>query len=151
MDSNTILSSFISDYETYSSSDSRDAVELVLKYSGQEFDIRGRGDIKSEVVVFRWGAGNSDYLLEAEKPDELVRNFTALVYVAQSDHQTTKEARYDRLLDLQDQLIDWSIQVEATSVNTDLYTITFTGVEDTDEENGYISTTVNFQSIIKLS
>lgn len=151
IDTNSILSGYISNYSTFSSTDSRDTVEKVLKYSGREFDIRKRGDIKTEVVVMKARSGNTDYLLGADKPDELIRNFEALIYVEQSDKQSTKEKRYERLLDLQDQLIDWSLQVTASDVDSELYTITFTDVGDVNEEDGYLSTNVNFKSIIKLS
>ena len=55
------------------------------------------------------------------------------------------------MLELTDQLIDWADTTAATTITADVYTITITGVDTIDEEDGYLSTNVNFQSIIKIS
>jgi len=108
LDRNAILSGYVSNFSNYSSTDSRATVEKVLKYSGSSFDIVQRSDIKSEVVVFRLLGANTDYLLNDEKPSELNQQFQAIVYVEQSDSHSIKEARYDRMLEITDQLFDWA-------------------------------------------
>ena len=151
MDRNAILSGYVSNYSSYSSTDSRPTVEKVLKYSGTSSDILRRGDIKKEIVVFRLLGGSTGYILDDEKPDELTQNFEALVYVEQSDGHSVIDVAYDRILEITDQLIDWATQVVGGDVNNKVYTISLTGVGATDERNGYLSASVNFQSIIKIS
>jgi hypothetical protein len=151
MDRNAILGGYVSDFKSYSTSDSRTTVEKVLKYSGTSSDILRRGDIKKEIVVFRLLGGSANYMLDDEKPDELTQNFEALVYVEQSDGHSTKDVAYDRILEITDQLIDWATQVTGSAVNSKVYTISLTGVGATNEQNGYLSASVNFQSIIKIS
>ena len=150
MDRNKILTDLICDYETYSQTDTRPTIEKVLKFSGGESDIRERGDFSREAVFLRYSSANTDYLLRDEKPDELVQEWEALIYVKQDDKHSTKEIRRDRILEISDQIIDWSLQVSACDVNTDLYTITFSSIDATVEEDGYLSTTLTFTSIIKL-
>ena len=151
MDRNAILDGYVSDYKTYSGSDSRTTVEKVLSHSGTSSDILRRGDIKKEIVVFRLLGGSANYMLDDEKPDELAQNFEALVYVEQSDGHSMKDVAYDRILEITDQLIDWATQVVGNVVNNKVYTISLTGVGATDERNGYLSASVNFQSIIQIS
>ena len=151
MDRNAILDGYVSNYKAYSGSDSRATVEKVLKYSGTSSDILKRGDIKKEIVVFRLLGGSANYILDDDKPDELTQNFEALVYVEQSDGHSMIDVAYDRVLEITDQLIDWAAQVAGSAINSKVYTITLTGVGATDERNGYLSTTVNFQSIITIS
>jgi hypothetical protein len=151
MDRNAILGGYVSDFKSYSTSDSRTTVEKVLKYSGTSSDILRRGDIKKEIVVFRLLGGSANYMLDDEKPDELTQNFEALVYVEQSDGHSMKDVAYDRILEITDQLIDWATQVTGSAVNSKVYTISLTGVGATNEQNGYLSASVNFQSIIKIS
>lgn len=151
MDRNAILSSYASDFKSYSTSDSRSTVEKVLKYSGTSSDILRRGDIKKEIVVFRLLSGSANYMLDDEKPDELTQNFEALVYVEQSDGHSTKDVAYDRILEITDQLIDWATQVTGSAVNSKVYTISLTGVGATNEQDGFLSASVNFQSIIQIS
>jgi hypothetical protein len=54
MDRNAILSGYVTSFSSYSSSDARPTVEKVLKYSGNNFDIRKRADIKREVVYLSY-------------------------------------------------------------------------------------------------
>jgi hypothetical protein len=151
LDRNAILSGYVTSFSSYSSTDSRPTVEKVLKFSGANLDIRKRADIKREVVIFRLLSGSTDYLVDADKPKELNQNFEAIVYVEQANTHSGKDTAYDRMLELTDQLIDWADTTVATTITSDVYTITITGVDSVDEEDGYLSTNVNFQSIIKIS
>ena len=151
MDRNAILSGYVTSYSSYSSTDSRPTVEKVLKFSGGNLDIRKRSDIKNETVMFKLLNGSTDYQVDAEKPTELNQNFQAKVYVDQRDSHSGKDVAYDRMLELTDQLIDWADTTVATTITSDVYTITITGVDTIEEEEGYLSTNVNFQSIIKIS
>ena len=151
MDRNAILSGYVTSYSSYSSTDSRPTVEKVLKFSGGNLDIRKRSDIKNETVMFKLLNGSTDYQVDAEKPTELNQNFQAKVYVDQRDSHSGKDVAYDRMLELTDQLIDWADTTVATTITADVYTITITGVDTIEEEEGYLSTNVNFQSIIKIS
>ena len=151
MDRNAILTGYVTSFSSYSSSDARPTVEKVLKYSGDNFDIRKRGDIKREVVMFKFLNGTTDYVLNDEKPNELNQRFQALVYIEQPDSHSLKEAIYDRALEISDQLFDWATETTASDVNSDLWTLTVTGVDSIEEKDGYLSTTVNFESIIQIS
>jgi len=151
MDRNAILSGYVTSFSSYSTSDARPTVEKVLKYSGNNFDIRKRGDIKREVVIFKLLNGSSDYRLNDEKPSELNQRFQALVYIEQPDSHSLKDTIYDRALEISDQLFDWATETSASTINSDLYTVTVTGVDSIEERDGYLSTTVNFQSIIQIS
>jgi hypothetical protein len=151
MDRNAILSGYVTSFSSYSSSDARPTVEKVLKYSGNNFDIRKRGDIKREVVIFKLLNGSTDYRLDDEKPSELNQRFQALVYIEQPDSHSLKDTIYDRALEISDQLFDWATETSAPTINSDLYTVTVTGVDSIEERDGYLSTTVNFQSIIQIS
>lgn len=151
MDRNAILQGYIDSFSTYSSTDGRDTVTKVLKYSGNNFDIRKRGDIKREAVIFRLLNGSTDYRINAEKPDELNQRFQSIVYLEQADNESSKEAQYDRMLEISDQLIDWSVETASEDINSDLWTLTFTGVDPVEERDGYLSTTVNFESTIKIT
>jgi hypothetical protein len=151
MDRNAILSGYVTSFSSYSSSDSRATVEKVLKFSGNNFDIRKRADIKREVVVFKLLNGTTEYILDAEKPSELNQRFQALVYIEQPDSHSLKDTIYDRALEISDQLFDWATTTSASGINSDLYTLTLIGVDSIEERDGYLSTTVNFQSIIKIS
>lgn len=151
MDRNAILSGYVTSFSSYSSSDSRPTVEKVLKFSGNNFDIRKRADIKREVAVFKLLNGTTDYRLDAEKPSELNQRFQALVYIEQSDSHSLKDTIYDRALEISDQLFDWATTTTASIINSDLYTLTLIGVDSIEERDGYLSTTVNFESIIKIS
>jgi hypothetical protein len=62
-----------------------------------------------------------------------------------------KDTIYDRALEISDQLFDWATTTSASGVNSDLYTLTLIGVDSIEERDGYLSTTVNFESIIKIS
>jgi hypothetical protein len=73
------------------------------------------------------------------------------VYIEQSDSHSIKEARYDRMLEITDQLFDWATDTTASDINSDLWTLTVTGVDSVEEQDGYLSTTVNFESIIQIS
>lgn len=151
MDRKKILDDLITSYRAYSISDSRPTIEKILIVNSQTFDIRERGDIKTEVAVFKLLGGNTTYLLDENKPDELEQNWQILVYVEQGDKHSTKDARYERMLELTDQIVDWSLETSAHTVNTDLWDIVFTGVTPIDEEDGFLSTEVNLKSVIKLS
>jgi hypothetical protein len=151
MDRNSILSGYMTSFSSYSSSDSRTTVEKVLKFSGDNIDIRKRGDIITEVVIFKLLGGSTDALVDADKPTELTQNFEAIVYVEQSNTHSGKDVSYDRMLELTDQLIDWADTTVATTITSDVYTLQFTGVDSVDEDNGFLSANVNFQSIIKIS
>ncbi len=151
MDRNAILSGYVTSFSSYSSTDSRTTVEKVLKYSGNNVDIQKRADIKREVVVFKLLSGLSDYRLNDEKPSELNQRFQALVYIEQPDSHSLKDTIYDRALEISDQLFDWATETTASDVNSDLWTLTVTGVDSIEEQDGYLSTTVNFESIIQIS
>lgn len=150
MDRNAILTNLISNYFTYSSNDSRQTVEKVLKYSGDSTDLIRRADIKREAVVFRLQSATTEYLIEDEKPVDLSQAWDTLVFVEQGDSHSVKEARYDRMLELTDQIIDWATVVSPADINADVYTITLTGATPTIELDGYISTTLSFNSKIKI-
>jgi len=121
-----------------------------LKYSGDSFDLIKRADIKREAVVFRLQSATTDYLIEDEKPVDLSQAWDVLVFVEQGDSHSIKEARYDRMLELTDQIMDWATVVSPASISADLYTITLTGTTPTVELDGYISTTLSFNSKIKI-
>jgi hypothetical protein len=151
MDRNAILSGYVTNFSSYSSSDARPTVEKVLKYSGNNVDIQKRADIKREVVVFKLLSGLSDYRLNDEKPSELNQRFQALVYIEQPDSHSLKDTIYDRALEISDQLFDWATETTSSDINSDLWTLTVTGVDSIEEQDGYLSTTVNFESIIQIS
>jgi|TARA_R110002020_G_scaffold208745_2_gene414609 hypothetical protein len=150
MDRNSILTSLTTSYSSYSSSDSRSTVEKVLKFSGGNIDIRKRADIKREVVIFRLLSGSAVDRVEDEKPLDLVQLFETNVYVEQADTHSGSEVAYDRMLELTDQLIDWANATSGNSINSDVETLSTTGVDTIDEEDGYLSTNVNFECIIKI-
>ena len=60
MDRNSILSGYVTSFSSYSSSDARPTAEKVLKFSGDNIDIRKRGDIKTEAVMFKLLNGSTD-------------------------------------------------------------------------------------------
>lgn len=151
MDRNAILSGYVTNFSSYSSTDARPTVEKVLKYSGNNIDIQKRADIKREVVIFKLLSGLTDYRLNDEKPSELNQRFQALVYIEQPDSHSLKDAIYDRALEISDQLFDWATDTTASDINSDLWTLTVTGVDSVEEQDGYLSTTVNFESIIQIS
>lgn len=151
MDRNAILSGYVTNFSSYSSTDARPTVEKVLKYSGNNIDIQKRADIKREVVIFKLLSGLTDYRLNDEKPSELNQRFQALVYIEQPDSHSLKDAIYDRALEISDQLFDWATETTASDINSDLWTLTVTGVDSVEEQDGYLSTTVNFESIIQIS
>ena len=151
MDRNAILSGYVTNFSSYSSTDSRPTVEKVLKYSGNNIDIQKRADIKREVVIFKLLSGLTDYRLNDEKPSELSQRFQALVYIEQPDSHSLKDTIYDRALEISDQLFDWATDTTASDINSDLWTLTVTGVDSVEEQDGYLSTTVNFESIIQIS
>tara|TARA_R100000231_G_C5304579_1_gene158592 strand:+ start:622 stop:1077 length:456 start_codon:yes stop_codon:yes gene_type:complete len=151
MDRNAILAGYITSFSNYSSSDSRTTAEKVLKFSGDNIDIRRRGDIITEVVIFKLLSGSTDVLVQADKPIELIQSFETIVYVEQADTHSKKDTAYDRMLELTDQLIDWADTTVATTITSDVLTLQFTGVNSIDEDDGFLSTSVNFQSIIKIS
>jgi hypothetical protein len=151
MDRNAILSGYVTSFSSYSSSDARPTVEKVLKFSGNNFDIRKRADVKREVVVFKLLNGTTDYRLNDEKPSELNQRFQALVYIEQPDSHSLKDTIYDRALEISDQLFDWATETTASDVNSDLWTLTVIGVDGIEERDGYLSTVVNFESIIQIS
>tara|TARA_R100000654_G_C2684613_1_gene127764 strand:- start:1832 stop:2287 length:456 start_codon:yes stop_codon:yes gene_type:complete len=151
MDRNAILSGYMTSFSSYSSSDSRTTAEKVLKFSGDNIDIRRRGDIITEVVIFKLLSGSADVLVQADKPIELIQSFETIVYVEQADTHSKKDTAYDRMLELTDQLIDWADTTVATTITSDVLTLQFTGVNSIDEDDGFLSTSVNFQSIIKIS
>ena len=151
MDRNAILGGYITSFRSYSSSDSRPTAEKVLKFSGNNLDIRRRGDIITEVVIFKLLSGSTNVLVEADKPIELIQSFETIVYVEQADTHSKKDTAYDRMLELTDQLIDWADTTVATTITSDVLTLQFTGVNSIDEDDGFLSTSVDFQSIIKIS
>jgi hypothetical protein len=151
LDRNAILGGYITSFSSYSSSDSRPTAEKVLKFSGNNLDIRRRGDIITEVVIFKLLSGSTNVLVEADKPIELIQSFETIVYVEQADTHSKKDTAYDRMLELTDQLIDWADTTVATTITSDVLTLQFTGVNSIDEDDGFLSTSVDFQSIIKIS
>jgi len=151
MDRNAILSGYVTSFSSYSSTDTRPTAEKVLKFSGDNIDIRKRGDVKREIVMFMLLSGSTNYLVDADKPTELIQSFQAKVYVDQMDSHSGKDAAYDRMLEITDQLIDWADETSGTSITSDVYTIQTVGVDAIEERDGYLSADVNFQSIIKIS
>jgi len=109
-----------------------------------------RADIKSEAVVFRLQSASTEGLIEDDKPLDLDQTWDALIFVEQGDSHSIKEARYDRMLEITDQLIDWSINASPAAISADLYTLTLTGATPVVELEGYLSTTLSFSSIIKI-
>jgi hypothetical protein len=150
VDRNAILSQIITSFSSYSDSDARPKVEKVLKYSGDSSDLILRGDIKREAVVFRYLSGTPIIMINDVKPLELQQQLEVMIYVEQGDHHSIKEARYDRMFELSDQLIDWGTDTTASGINSDMYTLTLTGVGATEERGGYISARLTFQTIIKI-
>lgn len=150
MDRNAILSGLMTSYQSFASTDARGAIEKVLKYSGDSADVIRRADIKREAAIFRMQSATTNYLIEDDKPTDLEQAWDVLVYVEQGDSHSIKEARYDRLFEITDQLMDWSVNVSPASINVDIYTITLTGATPTVELEGYISTTLSFNSKLKL-
>lgn len=150
MDRNTLLSNLITSYKSFSTSDARSTVEKVLKYSGDSDDISQRADVKRELVVFRLLNGDAIIEIEDIKPLELDQTIEVLIYVEQGDSHSIKEARYDRLLDLSDQVIDWLTASEASAINSQIYNLSLQRTGFTREENGFLFTTLTFTSIIKL-
>ena len=150
MDRNAILSNLMSSYYTYSSNDSRDTVEKVLKYSGDSTDLIRRADIKREVVVFRLQSATTEYYIEDDKPTDISQAWETLVFIEQGDSHSIKEARYNRMLELTDQIMDWATVVSPEDISSNVYTITLAGATSTVELDGYISTTLSFNSKIKL-
>lgn len=150
MDRNAILSSLMTSYKNYSTSDARTTVEKVLKHSGRDDEIIARADIKREVAIFRFLSGTAVLPINAEKPSELEQTLEVLLFVEQGDSHSIKEARYDRMFELSDQLIDWATDTDAYSINSDLYTLSIESVGDTREREGYFSATLNFTIIIKI-
>lgn len=150
MDRNTILNNLMSSYTAYSAADPRGSVEKVLKYSGRDDEIIRRADVKREVAVFRYLTGTPVVQIDAAKPLELEQELEVMVFVEQGDTHSIKEARYERLLDLGDQLMDWSTATDASNVNADIYTLSLIGVGSTQERDGYLSMTLSFETIIKL-
>lgn len=150
IDHNSILTAYKDSYKTYSNSTSGVNVEKCIKFSGRDFDLRKRADIRREVVLFKFDNGTSDWEIDDDKPTELNQNFQAMVYVEQSDHSSAREARYDRLLEVADDLINWSLQVVGSNIDSDVYTVTFTSMSDTREEDGFLTCEINFQSILQL-
>lgn len=140
----------ISSFQSYSNSDARPTVEKVLKNSTDINDIRQRADVKREVVVFRYLNGSPIVNINEVKPLELEQQIETLIYVEQGDSHSIKEARYDRLLELSDQLIDWATATSGSDINSDAYTLTLVGVGRTIEQDGLIAATLTFQSILKL-
>ena len=151
MDRNAILGGYITSFSSYSSSDSRPTAEKVLKFSGNNLDIRRRGDIITEVVIFKLLSGSTNVLVEADKPIELIQSFETIVYVEQADTHSKKDTADDRMLALTAQLIDWADTTVATTITSDVLTLQLTGVNSIDEDDGFLSTSVDFQSIIKIS
>lgn len=150
MDRNTLLSDFISSYKAFSASDARSTVEKVLKYSGSSADISQRADVKRELVVFRLLNGDAIIEIEDIKPLELEQTVEALIYVEQGDSHSIKEARYNRLLDLSDQIIDWLTTSQVSSISSQIYNVSLQRTGFTREESGFLFTTLTFTSIIKL-
>lgn len=150
MDRNLIFSGLMSSYEAYSSTDTRPTIEKVLKYSGGSSDLSQRADIKREVAIFRLRDSNTGFLIEDNKPIEITQVWDVLIYVEQGDSHSIKEARYDRMLEISDQIIDWSVDVSPALISPDLYTVTLDGLTAVEENNGYLSTILTFNSIIRI-
>lgn len=150
MDRNEILNNLVSSYQSYATADARGSIEKVLKYSGRDDEIVRRADVKREAAVFRYLTGIPVFQINAQKPLELEQDLEVMIFVEQGDSHSIKSSRYERLFDIGDQLIDWSTNTEASNVNSDLYTLSLTGVGSTQEREGFLSMTLNFQIIIKL-
>lgn len=150
IDHNSILTSYIDSYNDYTTNTSGVDTERVIKYSGRDFDLRRRSDIRREMVVMKFDSASSNWQIDDDKPIELDQNFQAMVYVEQSDHQSSREARYDRLLEVTDDLINWSLDVVGADIDSNVYTVTFTSMGDTREEDGFLTCEVNFQSILNI-
>jgi hypothetical protein len=150
MDRNSILSGYKSSFLTYSGNDARPTVNKVLKYSGNNFDIRRRGDIIREVVIFKLLSSTTQYMIQDDKPEEVLQRFQANVFVEQSDSHSVRESNYDRILEIVDQLFDWANDTDGSSITSDVLTITVTGSDSIEEDDGYLSVNVGFESIIQI-
>lgn len=150
MNRNSIMNSLIADYKAYAATHSAGSIEKAFKYAGSPFEVRERADIKAEAAMFRYVSGNTLGLIEDSKPLELDQSWEVLVFVEQGDSHSVKNARYERLLAICDQLIDWSVEASPASINNDLYTITLNSVSPIDERGGYLSSTLTFSSLIKI-
>lgn len=152
MDRNAILSGLMSSFQAFATSDARGKVEKVLKFSGNNADLIRRADVKAEVVAFRYQSllTSSALFIEDDEPTDIEQTWEVIVFVEQGDTHSIKEARYDRLLEITDQIMDWSIASSPYSINADLLTITLSGGSAPTEFEGYLSTTLTFKSQIKL-
>ena len=150
MDSNAILQAYIDSFRSYSASDSRPTVTKVLKYSGTPRDISRRGDIVKESVFFKMTSASVPYYVEDEKPYEIQQSFQALVFLDQPDSHSYKESAYDRIMEITDVLVDWATDTSAEAVSSQIWTLKLYSISAIIENQGYLSTTVTFQSIIKL-
>lgn len=150
MDRNSIISSLMNSYSAYASSDSRGSIERVLKYGSSASDMVKRADIKTEVALFRLVGGTTIGRIEDDKPIELDQQWEVTIMVEQGDSHSIKESRYDRLLEISDQIVDWSVWLKPGSLNPDLLTVTLTSTGAIEERNGYLSANHSFNSIIKI-
>lgn len=150
MNRNAIMNGLIDSYKGYATTHTAGPIEKAFKFSGSAVEAIGRADIKAEAVMFRYGSGTTLGFVEDSKPLELEQDWDVLVFVEQGDSHSIKEARYSRLLAICDQLIDWSVDAEPSSIDNDLYNITFSSTSQVDEDGGYLSATLTFTSQIKI-
>lgn len=150
MDRNAILQAYIDSFVAYSATDSRPSIKKVLKYNGNSFDISRRGDIVREAVFFMMSSASIPYYVEDEKPYEIQQSFQAVVFLDQPDSHSYKESAYDRIMEITDVLVDWATDTSAEDVSSEIWTLKLFSMSPISENNGYLSTTVTFQSIIKL-
>ena len=140
----------VTSFKAYSQSDSRATVTKVLKYSGGNFNIRKRGDVGRQAVFFKPMNSTVNYAINDEKPKEITQRFEAIIFLDQADNHSAKASVYDRALEIADIVTDWTLDTSADTISSDTWTLTYTGGGIIDEQDGYLSTTVTFQSIIKI-
>jgi hypothetical protein len=151
MNRSVILNNIKKSFYDYSSKSTRQTIEKVLNYAGSTFNIRERSDIKTEAVMFKYNNGSTDYLVDDEKPVELIQSLSALVYIEQADQHSTKEVRYNRMLEISDVLIEWADSLDAHSeIGADVESFTFSGVSSAQEDDGYLLTELNFKTTINI-
>lgn len=135
-------------YYAFSQSDSTQSIEKVLKYDGDNFDIRKRGDISSEAAIIRFRSANFTTVIDAFKPTEMKRIVSCQFWIEQDGNISMTDVKYDRMDDLIDQFVRWVTQLDAGTV--DMCYASLTSVTDTTENNGYLTATVTLETLIPI-
>ena len=135
-------------YYAFSQSDSAETIEKVLKYDGDNFDIRKRGDISSEVAIIRFRNASFSTVIDAFKPTEMNRIVSCQFWIEQDGNISMTDVKYDRMDDLIDQFVRWVTQLDAGTV--DMCYASLASVTDTTENNGYLTATVTLETLIPI-